>query len=128
MKTKLNKLILLSFGLITVTAFYSCKKEGTGGKASVSGTVYHHEAPIASTVVYIKYGATEFPGVDPALYDNSVTADANAHYEFKDLQKGDYYLYGVGYDKGISKIVQGGIGIRLKNKQAFTSDVPVTED
>lgn len=128
MKAKLNNVILLCLSLMTVTLLYSCKKEGTGGKSSVSGNVYHHEDPIANAVIYVKYGATEFPGDNAALYDNSVTADANAHFEIKDLRKGDYYLYGVGYDKGIKKVVKGGIGITLGKKEIRTTDVPVTED
>lgn len=112
--------------LLTLTTV-ACKKEGTGGKSSVSGTVKHHSQPIPNAVVYIKYGATEFAGADVSKYDASVTADANAHYEFKDLQKGDYYLYGVGYHNAIMQNVTGGIGIKLKRNKATTTDIPVTE-
>jgi hypothetical protein len=125
---KLNKLFFASICLIALTTLYSCKKEGTGGKSTVSGTVKHHSNPIPNAIVYIKYGATEFPGNDVSVYDNHVTADANAYYEFKDLRKGDYYLYGVGYDPNIFEAVKGGIGIQLKRNNTVTSDVPVTED
>ncbi len=123
----LNKLFIASVFLIAATTLYSCKKEGTGGKATVNGYVKHHSNPIPNAIVYIKYGATEFPGNDVSIYDNHVTADANAHYEFKDLRKGDYYLYGVGYDATIFEAVKGGIGIQLKRNNTVTSDVPVTE-
>ena len=115
--------LLLSF-IIFCTA---CHKEGTGGKSGVSGTVRHHAAPIPACVVYIKYGATEFPGTDVSKYDAHVTADANAHYEFTGLQKGNYYLYGVGYDPAGPYPVTGGIGIKLKKNQSLATDVPVTE-
>jgi hypothetical protein len=126
--SNLNKILIASIYLIAATTFFSCKKEGTGGKSTVSGTVKHHSNPIPNAIVYIKYGATEFPGVDLSVYDNHVTADANAHYEFKDLRKGDYYLYGVGYDANIFETVKGGVGIKLKYNNNISSDIPVTED
>src|SRR4051812_43626512 len=98
MKTFTAKFITASFIIIASLALPSCHKEGTGGKSSVSGSVKHHSMPIPNCVVYIKYGTKDFPGTNTGLYDASVTADANAHYEFKNLRKGDYYLYGVGYD------------------------------
>jgi hypothetical protein len=107
--------------------FFSCGKEGPGGKSSVSGTVVHHDITIPNSVVYIKYDAKEFPGTDVSKYDASITTDANAHYEFKDLRKGDYYLYGVGFDNTISEEVRGGIGIKLKYNKESSTDVPVTE-
>jgi hypothetical protein len=128
MKKYLSHLVLGIICLITITTLHSCHKEGTGGKSGVSGTVYHHSKPIANAIVYIKYGATEFPGADVSVYDNKVTADANAHYEFTDLRKGDYFLYGVGYDDAIFQVVKGGLGIKLKYNKKATSDVPVTED
>jgi hypothetical protein len=105
----------------------SCKKEGLGGKSSVSGTVKHHTLAIPHSVVYIKYGATEFPGTNVGIYDASATTDASAHYGFSGLQKGDYYLYAVGFDSTISQSVSGGIGVKLKKSEAKESDVPVTE-
>ena len=116
--------------LATVFAFTisSCKKEGTGGKSKVSGKVKHHTKLIPNAIVYIKYGATEFPGADVSAYDDQVTADTNAHFEFDELQKGDYYLYGVGYDDAISESVVGGVGIKLRRNESIESDVPVTED
>jgi hypothetical protein len=113
--------------LILLFAVMSCRKEGTGGKSSVSGNVKHHERLIPNAVVYIKYGAKSFPGTDVSEYDASVTADANAHYEFKDLRKGDYYLYGTGYDNMGGHTVTGGIGIELKYNKDLIADVPVTE-
>lgn len=129
MKTILNFQRTIAIVLLIGTAVLitSCRKEGTGGKSSVSGQVKHHSNPIPNAVVYIKYGATEFPGTDVSKYDNSVTADANANYNFKDLRKGDYYLYGVGYDNTIMEIVTGGVAVKLKYNKETSSDVPVTE-
>jgi hypothetical protein len=126
MKTfiKLSSLLLLVL-LITTS---SCK-EGTGGKSSISGNVLHHTKIIPNAVVYIKYGATDFPGTDVSDYDASVTSDTNAHFEFKDLRKGDYYLYATGIDvsPATSFPVSGGIGIKLRYNKSVTIDVPVTE-
>lgn len=121
-----NTLILLA--LSSVVTVNSCKKEGTGGKSSISGKVLHHSTAIPNAVIYIKYGATEFPGNDVSVYDNSVTADASANYEFKNLQKGSYYLYGTGYDSKIFDDVKGGVGVTIKRNESKTLDLPVTED
>ena len=113
--------------IAVVFTIVSCHKEGTGGRSNVSGYAKHHDKPIPDCIIYIKYGAKDFPGTDISKYDASVTADANAYYEFKDLRKGDYYLYGVGYDDGIMEAVTGGIAIKLKYNKNMTTNVPVTE-
>ena len=121
------KNIALIIFIIAGIFISSCKKEGEGGHSSVSGNVKHHSKLIPNAIVYIKYGATEFPGPDINLYDAHVTSDTNAHYEIKDLRKGDYYLYGVGTDISGPFTVSGGIGIRLKYNKSSVNDVPVTE-
>jgi hypothetical protein len=115
-------LCLLSISLLLT----SCHKEGAGGKASITGSVKHHSAVIPNAVVYIKYGATEFPGTTLSEYDDQVTADANGHYEFTSLYKGNYYLYGVGYDPSFG-LVTGGISVDLNKNRSYSVDVPVTE-
>ncbi|TAL61262.1 MAG: carboxypeptidase regulatory-like domain-containing protein [Bacteroidetes bacterium] len=108
--------------------FAGCSKEGTGGKATIQGMVKHHSDPIPGAVIYIKYGAEESPGTDITYYDASATGDANAHYEFSDLKKGDYYLFAVGFDSNIVQTVIGGIPVEIKSKtETVTADVPVTE-
>jgi hypothetical protein len=107
--------------------FSACHKEGTGGKSTVSGMVMHHEMMIPNAVVYIKYGARELPGTDGTAYDASTTADASGNYEFRDLRKGEYFLYGIGYDNSIQEIVKGGISVELKYNKETSIDVPVTE-
>ncbi len=117
-------IILLTLVIIAST---SCHKEGSGGKSNVSGNVKHHTKLIPNTVVYIKYGATEFPGTDLSLYDDKTTADVNAHYEFKNLRMGNYYLYGIGNDPAYAYPVSGGIGVKLSYNKTSTIDIPVTE-
>ena len=114
--------------VFAITIIASCKKEGTGGKATITGLAKHHAKPIPNAVVYIKYGVKESPGTDPANYDASVTSDGNAKYEFKELNKGDYYLFGIGYDSAISNTVTGGVPVSVKKKtETVQADVSVTE-
>ncbi|MBL7884835.1 MAG: hypothetical protein JNL69_12250, partial [Bacteroidia bacterium] len=93
----MKKYILLFFVLIgTVLLFPSCLDQGRGGKSTVKGVVRHHSLAIPNAIVYIKYGATDFPGESPSNYNDQVTADVAGNYEFSKLKDGNYYLYGVG--------------------------------
>ncbi|MCC7301078.1 MAG: hypothetical protein IT233_00395 [Bacteroidia bacterium] len=109
----------------------ACSKEGTGGNAQIMGSVKHHDLLIPGATVYIKYGAKDFPGSDVSKYDASTTADlTDAHYHFEGLKRGDYFLYGVGYDSSISAPVVGGVHVKIKfgdRKKTVEQDVPVTE-
>lgn len=127
MKRFISNSISLTVLTLTILLTFSCKKAGPGGNSGVSGAVKHHSQPIPNAVVYIKYGATEFPGTDVSKYDASAPADGSANYKFSGLEKGNYYLYGFGYDSTIQQNVSGGIGITLKKNQTLSSDVPVTE-
>lgn len=127
MKTKFKHVFSICLVLAMAFTFNSCQKEGTGGKSTVNGNVKHHTKLIPNADVYIKYGATEFPGADVSSYDDHVQADANAHYEFKELRKGDYYIYGVGVDNAGPFTVVGGTGIKLRRNEDLNIDVPVTE-
>ncbi len=112
---------------ISPVFFTACKKEGIGGNSEIAFTVKHHEDIIPHATVYIKYGAKEFPGAVTTAYDDSVETDAAAHGHFHDLVKGDYYLYGVGYDSAVSEIVLGGLGVTLKSNEAIETTVSITE-
>jgi hypothetical protein len=114
--------------ILAITFITSCTKEGPRGKGAIEGIVKHHADPIPGAVVYIKYGAKEFPGTDVTHYDDNVTSDANAKYLFSDLKKGDYYLFAIGFDSAIAEIVFGGVPVEIKNKtETVNADVPVVE-
>lgn len=119
--------ILLGFILVSVVG--ACTKPGTGGKAKIAGHVKHHEVHIPSAEVYIKYDATEFPGINLSVYDNQTTAGStDGYYEFVEMNKGNYYLYAKGYDISISEEVSGGTPVEIKSKkQEVEMNVPVTE-
>lgn len=116
--------------LVLTISLFSCKKEGPGGKAKVSGIVAHHGVPVPGATMYIKYGATDFPGTDISVYDRSYAVDANGNYGIGSLVKGNYYLYAVGYDitsQGITEKLTGGVAITLSRKESKQQDVAVTE-
>ena len=112
--------------LILASALTACKKNEAGGKSKISGTVAHHGKLIPYSRVFIKYGATEFPGADTTKYDAKFFTGADARYSFS-LYKGDYYLYGYGYDNGVPGDVAGGLPYKLRNNEDKKLEVPVTE-
>jgi hypothetical protein len=117
--------------LLLILSLAACKKNGTGGKATLMGHVKHHSVHIPNAMVYIKYDAKEFPGSDVSVYDASVQASSgDGHYEFEGLRPGNYYVYGVGYDSTISEAVFGGVAVKIKysdRKETLEVDVPVVE-
>jgi hypothetical protein len=122
------KLLIAGFAILLALTVSSCHKEGLGGNGSISGTVYHHSDPIPNCVVYLKFNTQDFPGESPSLYDASVTADNKGAYTFPKVYKGEYYIYGVGFDAQIGQIVRGGVPVKAKRNKLTTQDVPVTED
>jgi len=125
MKT-IKSILAIAIILLSIT---SCKKEGTGGKATITGHVKHHEVHIPDAVVYIKYGAKELPGTNASDFDaQTIASSGDGHYAFEGLQKGNYYLYATGYDSNISENVFGGIPVKIKKKtETVETDVPVVE-
>jgi hypothetical protein len=106
--------------ILVVTMFFSassissCKKNSTGGDATIAASAKHHERTIPYSVIYIKYGAKEFPGNDVSKYDNSQKTDRHGHTHFENIRPGNYYLYGVGYDSAIMHHVTGGVPVIIK--------------
>lgn len=123
MQRFLPALFLLALSL----GFSSCVQEGPGGTSTINGVAAHHDLPIPDTKVYILYGSKESPGTDPALYDDSTTANSSAEFSFTGLQKGEYYLYGIGYDSAIGEPVRAGIPVDLESGKTVEVVVPVTE-
>jgi len=129
----MKNLIIVFFALVTFSvAFSSCTKPGLGGEASILAYPKHHDDPIPNATIYIKYDAKEFPGTDLSVYDDAAVATADPgkdpHAHFSNLEKGDYYLYGVGFDSSINDIVTGGIPLEITEKSGeIEIVVPVTE-
>lgn len=121
---------LLLILIISILLIASCKKNDTGGTASVTITSTHHGKKIPLTNVYIKYGAKEFPGLDVNSYSAVQASDLEATTSFENLRQGDYYFYGVGYDSAIQAPVRGGIGVSIKwkeRKNKIVMELPITE-
>lgn len=88
----------LFVGLVCGLTLVSCNKEpGTGGKATIKGTVmeYHYNSiddptpsyyPIANEDVYIIYG-------DGVTYNDRQRTGPNGEFEFNYLRKGNYTIY-----------------------------------
>lgn len=125
----MNHFIKVSVLVLSVVVFFSCKKNQTGGKASVEGVVSHHGKPIPDAYVYVKFNATEFPGEDYTNYDTYVKADGSGRYKIS-FYKGNYYIYARGYDMDIPApyIVHGGLTVSLRNHESLKVDIAVTED
>jgi hypothetical protein len=123
---------LLSLSFLVLLALSSCKKAGTGGDFTIAAFPQHHGKAINNGVVYIKYNADELPGQAPSDFDDSAPIVSHpgeaAHAHFKELKKGDYYIYHIGYDSTISQTVKGGIPIKLKKEKEVDVLIPVTED
>jgi hypothetical protein len=118
----------LLFFVPLALALTSCKKEGIGGSSTIATMAKHHSTPIPYAKVYLKYNAQESPGTDVTAYDDSLTTDAEGHGHFEELEKGDYYVYGVGYDSSITAVVTGGVPVKLKKGEEAETVVPVTEN
>lgn len=123
--------IILKFSLLICLLSFSvaCKKNETGGKATLKGIVAHHNVPIPNAIVYIKFNTSEFPGDDGSAYNTSVTADDQGNYSI-DFYKGTYYIYAVGLDLNIPYPykVSGGMSVSIRNKEHLTKDIAVTEE
>ncbi len=111
------KIRLLLILLLFTAGLSSCTKEGKGGSSSISGIIKRNGVYIIpNSVVYIKYGTTEWPGEDPQYYDDSYATGPEATFEFNELKKGDYYIYATGFDVTGGFAVNGGMVVNLGRK------------
>jgi hypothetical protein len=117
--------------MVCALAIVSCKKNQLGGKSNIKAKVMHHDQAIPHARVYIKFGATEFPGADVSVYDTYIDADHNGNFLVSNIYRGDYYFYAVGTDPAVSSIpdnVKGGTHLKVKMFKEITGFVvPVTE-
>jgi hypothetical protein len=135
-RIKVNFIVLICF------SFLGCRKNesGSGGKAKISGYVEFtgkigsinvtNARVYRSTVVYIKYGATSFPGIDELLYDGQQNVDTLGNFSFGSMFEGNYYLYARGFytdSNDSTYLVTGGIQVNITNRKAnLNYDIAVT--
>lgn len=103
---------------------------GKGGSGVLNVTPRHHSKPIDSCTVYIKYNATD-PPLD-GKYDDSVRCVQQGGLPvatFNGLKKGNYYLYGYGWDPGLTppQAVKGGFAYPLGSESVQSIDLAVSE-
>lgn len=120
--------LLLSFALF----IFSCKKKssaGLGGNANLKVTAIHHAAVIDSCKVYIKFNSSEAVSLGEYELSEWVKKDSlgNSYVLFKGLKKGEYYIYGEGYDPSILNTVKGGIPYTIEEETDMSINLPVTE-
>jgi len=92
----------------------------------------HHADGIDNGMVYIVYGTQDAPA-SIGDYDNNIEIteiDGSYIASFPDLQIGEYYLYGTGYDNTIFKDVEGGLPFTIKStdESPISITLQVTED
>lgn len=126
------KHLLLALALIPVLT--SCQKDdpkfigGKGGSTVLILSPKHHTRYIDSCTIYVKYNTKDAPsgGYDDSMVCSNFGAKPTA--TFSNLKKGDYYLYGYGYDTLIHQNVKGGFGYSITaDATSIPLDVPVTE-
>jgi len=118
-----NKLAYLSVLFCTLTLlFTNCTKAGLGGKSEIKGYAAFNSKTVKPTTFYIKYGATSSPGTDLSKYDANSASDSDGKFDFKGLQKGDYFIYAVGIDN--STTVTGGIYVKVASGE-FKDNVQI---
>lgn len=120
--------MIVATGLLLLAACDRNKTEigGKGGNAVLRITPQHHGKNIDSCMIYIKYNTQD----KPASYDDSawcVKIDNKPVATFSNLKKGNYYLYGYGYDPGIAKAVKGGVPYTISSETTLDYNLPVTE-
>jgi len=116
---------------VLATTFAACKKNGTGGDATIAAMPGHHGKMIKGATVFVKFKATELPSNPETNYDLKIVGDAKEdHVHIEGMLPGNYFLYAVGYDSTISLPVKGGVAVTIKNsekKKEIDVDIPVTE-
>lgn len=108
----------------------SCKKGDTGGNATITAYVYHHDKPINLPTIYVKFDAKDLPKDPTTNYDLKLEGVHENHLHIKNLRYGNYYLYGVGFDSSIMLPVTGGVAVNIKwkdRRKEIDVNVPVTE-
>lgn len=129
--------MMKGIALLSVSAmllFTACERDekdpvpvgGKGGNATLKVTPQHHGDNIDSCTIYLKYNAQD----KPSAYDEEVKCvmeNGKPVAIFTNLHKGNYYVFGRGWDPGIEQEVEGGIPYTITEEATKEITVPVTE-
>lgn len=120
---------IFSVLMLLNTACNKKENAGFGGNANLKLIAKHHGLLIDSCTFYIKFNATDAPS--DGVYDvtqNSIKYSAgNSYGTVSGLKKGNYYIYGIGWDPSIASQVSGGIPYTITDETAQDVIVAVTE-
>ena len=126
----MRKQTILLLSLIMALVF-SCRRNGVGGDADLNLEIVHHNAAITNATAFVSFDAIEMPTNPESDFDLKVQGNAdNNRIKIEGLRAGQYYIYVVGYDGGISQTVKGGVPVEIKwkeRKSEMTRTVPITE-
>ncbi len=125
----------LSIALVFLMILGCRKKDtaGTGGDYTLVVSMKHHTLAVDTGKVYIKYNASDAPASLDVYEASTVLTDDNnvgaAQAVFSGLKKGEYYLYGNGWDKTIFSTVEGGLPYEITSgDKTMDINLQVTED
>jgi len=129
----MNNVLKYAGLMMIVVGLQACNKDddgpsgGKGGNATLRITPKHHQPAKDSVMVYIKYNTLD----KPSSYDDSARTQVigtDTVATFTGLKKGNYYIYGYGWDPAIQQNIKGGIPYVITEEVTQSLVLPVTED
>ncbi|WP_276131879.1 hypothetical protein [Polluticoccus soli] len=122
---KLTQLIFPALIMVSLASCDGCKRDndinvpgGKGGTGILRITLQHHDRILDTAgIVYMAYGM-EAPG-DGKYADSVKCINENGQHVaiFNNLRKGEYYLYGKGFDSKAGAMIAGGNGYLLREEK-----------
>jgi hypothetical protein len=112
--------------LTILLAISACRKPE---RPTLNILTRHHTRYIPGCTVYIEYNTLDKPSDD--VYDDSavcVMIGGKPTATFYDLQPGNYYLFGKGFDEEIGKTVKGGNKYIITKEGTLEYTLDITED
>lgn len=107
----------------------ACKRResaGFGGSANLKLIAKHHGLLIDSCTFYIKFNAKDKPDEYDVI--RTTIHDASGSYAMLEgMKKGDYYIYGIGWDSTIQEVVMGGLPYEVTEEIDQDVIISVTE-
>ena len=101
--------------LSLVLMLTACQKdEDVGGKAHLHGHLEYNEQHVEGGHVHIWYGETSVADPDVG-YDAEVVTNSEGEWEFENLYKGDYYLWGE-FKDSFGESHEGGVAVKIEKK------------
>lgn len=121
----------VAMATLVLLTLNSCERKedniaGKGGNATLKVTPQHHGDDIDSCTIFLKYNAQDLP----SSYDEQIDCvmeNGKPVATFSNLKKGEYYVYGSGWDPDINQAVVGGIPYVITEEKELNITVPVTE-